>query len=435
MRIGYWISCVLLIGCVADEGDDEGLEVSQEDTKADGVRGNWLVGSKKSQTQLGQAVLAADINGDAHLDLVVSAPGANKVHIYLASEDGLADRPAATIAGPDTFAWSLARIPRAGGDCYAATSTNEPYVSVYCGLATTPKWKSTGVVGAPTPSNDWHLATGDYNGDGATDLVVSESGNNGRVWAINGGGSNVLRRSVAWKLEGEREFSRLGEGMVLADFDQDGFADLAVSGPADSAGDADGFVRLYRGSSTGLAAAPSWTRRGPNADAHYGKVLAASDVNGDRRPDLIIAYETEFRGRVDVYHAAGSTFSPGPERTLKETVSSGTLSYFAKSLAGGTDLDGDGFQDVLVGEPNFQNKGRVLAYRGGASGLAATPAFTKVGMQQSADFGDAIETADVDADGKPDVVVGEPLYRAPSGGGTAYYAGRVHSFTGAQLPR
>jgi hypothetical protein len=437
MRFTYLLGLFALSGCIADmtDGDDD-LAVSQEDTKADGARGNWLVASKKSQTQLGQSVVPADIDGDGRLDLLIAAPGANKVHIYLASaDDGLAKRAAASVTGPDTFAWHVVRVPRQGGDCYAVTSTSDPHVSVYCGLSTTPIWTSRGLVGAPTPSNDWHIAAGDYNGDGKTDLVVSESGNQGRVWAFNGGGASVLRKSVAWKLEGARDFGRLGEGLVLADFDQDGFADLAVSGPADGAGETDGYVRLYRGSAAGLAETPAWTRRGPGGDSHYGKVLAASDVNGDGRPDLLIAYESEFRGRIDVYHAAGSTFSPGPEVTLKEASTSSTLSYFAKSLAGGTDLDGDGFQDVIVGETNYQGKGRVLAYRGSATGLAAQPAWTKVGSQRSADFGDSVAMGDVDADGKPDVIVGEPLYDTPSGGGEAVYAGRVHTFTGAGLPR
>jgi hypothetical protein len=315
----------------------------------------------------------------------------------------------------------------------AVTAKSEPYVSVYCGTSTTPTWKSTGVVGAPSPENDWRIAAGDLDGDHVGDLIVSESGDRGRVWAVRGSSTKVLGRSVTWKIEGDRELARLGDALVVADFDQDGFDDLAVGAPADAAGDNDGYVRLYRGTSGGLATTPAWTRRGPGAQTHYGSALAAADVDGDGRPDLAIGYKTDERGRVDVYLAAGQSFAASPSRTLKEAASSDTLSYFAKSLASAGDVDGDGVEDLLVGEPNFQGTGRALLYRGGADGLASQPAWTKVGMAAGADLGEALTAADLDGDGKADIVVGEPLYDAPSGGGTAIYAGRVHVVAGANL--
>ena len=146
--------------------------------------------------------------------------------------------------------------------------------------------------------------------------------------------------------------------------------------------------------------------------------------------DFVVTYETDSRGSVDVYHAAATTFSSAPARTLIEAPSS-QVGQFAAAIVGGADIDGDGYGDVLVGDP--LGKGRVLAYRGGESGLSGQPAWTKVGPATGTDFGKAVAMGDVDGDGKVDIVIGEPLFNAASGGGTAESAGRVHAFAGAHL--
>src|SRR5262245_46754227 len=71
------------------------------------------------------------------------------------------------------------------------------------------------------------------------------------------------------------------------------------------------------------------------------------------------------------------------------------------------DLDGDGFADVIVGEPHhtqdlFQ-QGRILVYAGSASGPAATPSWARFGSQPRAHFGAAVANAgDMDGDGFED---------------------------------
>ncbi|MSR64091.1 MAG: hypothetical protein EXS08_16845 [Planctomycetes bacterium] len=97
------------------------------------------------------------------------------------------------------------------------------------------------------------------------------------------------------------------------------------------------------------------------------------------------------------------------------------------------DIDGDGFCDVIVGEPFrdgvFSDEGRVLVYPGSAAGLAATPSWTKRGHQRGAHFGSALARAgDVNGDGFDDIVIGAPEFDTPprtltSGPGAARYVG------------
>jgi hypothetical protein len=79
------------------------------------------------------------------------------------------------------------------------------------------------------------------------------------------------------------------------------------------------------------------------------------------------------------------------------------------------DVNGDGYDDVLVGAPTWNNGqypvGRVYRYLGSSTGLSAAPAWTMDGNDFSAQFGRTVSTAgDVNADGYDDVLIGAPGY-------------------------
>jgi hypothetical protein len=101
------------------------------------------------------------------------------------------------------------------------------------------------------------------------------------------------------------------------------------------------------------------------------------------------------------------------------------------SVATAGDVNGDGFSDVIVGAPQFDNElageGRAYVYYGSISGLGTIPAWTGEGNEVGASFGYSVSTAgDVNGDGFSDILVGTSLnkvyafYGSASGLNTSY---------------
>ncbi len=88
---------------------------------------------------------------------------------------------------------------------------------------------------------------------------------------------------------------------------------------------------------------------------------------------------------------------------------------FGTSVASAGDVNGDGFSDVIVGAPDYDNgqmdEGRVYVYLGSATGLQTTAAWTAESDQAGARFGYAVANAgDVNGDGYGDVIIGAYKY-------------------------
>ncbi|MCK6530045.1 FG-GAP-like repeat-containing protein [Myxococcota bacterium] len=89
--------------------------------------------------------------------------------------------------------------------------------------------------------------------------------------------------------------------------------------------------------------------------------------------------------------------------------------YFGQAVAPAGDVNGDGFGDVIVGAPDYDDgeadEGGAFVFLGSATGLAATPDWTASGEQAGTKFGYSVSSAgDVNGDGYADVVVGSPFF-------------------------
>lgn len=183
-----------------------------------------------------------------------------------------------------------------------------------------------------------------------------------------------------WIAQGDQDYARFGQALADAgDVNGDGFDDVIVGAHdfhAPGAMYPDGRAFLYYGSASGPSLAPDWIADGAPNDGWFGwSVAGAGDVNADGFDDLLVGAplsngELLGEGRVYLFHGSAS----GPSTTSDWSgESSQELSRYGWSVGAAGDVNADGFDDVLVGAPRFDNgqfdEGRAYVYFGSATGL------------------------------------------------------------------
>jgi hypothetical protein len=233
-----------------------------------------------------------------------------------------------------------------------------------------------------------------------------------------------LDTSPDWIATGEGEANNFGYSVGTAgDVNGDGHADVVVG--ADRYKQFTGRTYVYLGNASGLSATPIFTATGEDVNNHFGySVGTAGDVNGDGYDDIIVgAYHyREFTGRVYVYAGNANGLSATPVLTI---TGEGRNTYFGRLVGTAGDVNGDGYDDVIVGAPAYDDwTGRVYVYAGSPNGLGATPIFTAGGEGSSNSFGRSAGAAgDVNGDGYSDVVVGAHGY--------GNFEGRIYVYAGS----
>ncbi|MFY2564374.1 VCBS repeat-containing protein [Corallococcus terminator] len=211
--------------------------------------------------------------------------------------------------------------------------------------------------------------------------------------------------------------------LVTADFDGDGTLDLAVGQrESDMGRPTGGAVFIYKGGSGGLEAQPLWVLTGDTDTAQFGDALAAGDLDGDGRAELVVSspgadVATSNAGAVYLYTFKGG--APAPLRLQLAGLLRDAAFGAGLSVA---DMDGDGKVDLVVGSPagdlapsnNIRARGTVDIYL--ATPSAPVPDLPTIRLGGSdlsregvpmartgSDLGRALVTADFNKDGRLDI--------------------------------
>ncbi|WP_028799251.1 FG-GAP-like repeat-containing protein [Streptomyces sp. 142MFCol3.1] len=410
--------------------------------------------------------LTGDFNGDGYRDLAIAAPiakvagksGAGYVAVVYGTASGL-DTTKRQIISQDTT--GIPGVPESGdyfGDRLTTGDLDgDGYTDIVVGVhgeqigstgdsgALTVLWGgSTGIktgtdISSPLPENrnelGWSVATGDFDGDGHTDLAAV----NLAYPELNIFKGPVSRTGQAVSLTGIDTYGQTGinsDRIVAGNVNGDGATDLLVMGQQEIT---DGYRTrsvLYTGSATGLKA-------GAKVAGGYAATIA--DVDKDGFGDIVTGNFMEkstdepnggLGGAVTVtYGAAGGLSTRTPVRITQDTAgvpgAGEKNDGFGWSLSSG-DTNGDGYADVAIGANSeyigsIRHAGQVTVLRGSATGLTGTgsKSFSQnttgvPGTAESDDyFGSEVKLSDINADGRAELSVG--AYGENAGAGAVWY--------------
>jgi hypothetical protein len=326
----------------------------------DGSNGFRLDGIDAGDHSGASVASAGDVNGDGFEDFVIGAWGA----------EGGGDPP----TGESYVVFGKAGGFSASVDLFSLNGSNG--------------FRLTGVH-ADDYSGLSVASAGDVNGDGFDDIIVgapaanadgdNDSGESYVVFGKAGGFSASLDLSTldgtnGFRLDGINASDQSGHAVASAgDVNGDGFDDIVIGarfanagGDADSGqayvvfGKADGFAgSLDLGSLNG---SNGFRLDGIDPGDYAGvSVASAGDVNGDGLDDIIIgaAGAGDFFASGDAYVVFGKDGGFGSSLDLStldgsngfRIVGASNHKYAGSSVASAGDINGDGFDDLIIGAP------------------------------------------------------------------------------------
>jgi hypothetical protein len=398
-----------------------------------GARAQSLVSPNPEQwSDFGECVAAVpDVNGDGRGEMAVGGPGENHGGLvnagraYLFNSNGTRRltliSPAPQSGGG--FGKRVAGIPDTSGDGFGDLGITEgAQVHVFSG--------SNGLrrITMKLPFVAEEIAgLKDVTGDGRGDLAVGAPGYRpdgsflpvGRVYIYNCvNGTPVRHLDSPSNQAANSDFASSLAG--IPDVNGDGRPELAVGAPGEA-----GTGRVYLFSPAGGLLLRTLVSPHSQSDGQFGaSVSGVPDVNGDGCGDILIGAPHEIVGNNPDWAGRAYLYS-GKTGVLLRQFGAGSPAWhdqFGCSVAGASDLNGDGRGDIIIGcRGRNEQAGRVFVYSG-ATGVFLR-GYASPNQEEFGAFGVCVAgLGDINGDGKGDIGVGAQFESvAPvDGAGRAY---------------
>ncbi|HCH63282.1 MAG TPA: hypothetical protein DFR83_10785, partial [Deltaproteobacteria bacterium] len=224
----------------------------------------------------------------------------------------------------------------------------------------------------------------DLDGNGTGELLIGgvDSTNNGRAWLLD---APLVEMSLAdCTADEESEDADSDEDAEEDDEDTEDNTDQYRCTELITSTEGDGFATL---------------------------VASAGDLDADGRDELLV---TAPYGDAGAVYLLGGPVSGTVAVDVDATVLTGEIAddEAGTSVSGGADMDGDGYNDLLVGAPNAAlGRGEAYLVRGPVSASVALRAADVVFRGAKADGGAGESVAfagDINGDGNQDIAIGAP---------------------------
>lgn len=347
---------------------------------------------------------ADDFNGDASGAAYIYS-GANGQELYRIDGD----------AAGDQLGFSVAEAGDINKDGYAdvivgAPFESEGYARVISGIDGSILYTFDG------PGYGYRFghsvsAAGDVNNDTYPDVIVGSDKNIAIIYSgIDG--------AVLYSLSGEEASDKFGYSVTgIGDINNDNHDDVIVGAHLHK--------RMWAGETaaagssyliSGIDGSMSLVGVGVTGDRYAWDVNSAGDVNDDNVPDYIVGAPYDDSYVTNSNRGAAFVISGADHSKLYTFYGTVNGENLASTVDGSGDINGDGYQDIIVGSP-YQNHFQIF------SGKDGSLLFKASGVNGSTNFAvDVADIGDINNDGYADIIIGENLINNATGAAHVYIA-------------